>query len=127
MPHLVVHAREEDLDGREAELITALTEAVVAVYGEWAREIVNVQLIGIPGRRWGIAGRAPEAPTTAISLGVRQALFDRPDTEQLVRGLIAAVTDAVAAVFGAPARPRVTVELIATPPGRTGVAGVLAG
>lgn len=48
MPHLTVHALESDLSGRESALIEALTDAVVAVYGEWAREIAVVHLIGLP-------------------------------------------------------------------------------
>ena len=47
---------ESELAGRETPLIATLTEAVVAVYGEWAREIVEVRLIGVPAGRWGIGG-----------------------------------------------------------------------
>ena len=39
--------------------------------------------------------------------------------------LIASVTDAVASVFGEQSRAGITVELVATPSGRTGVGGVL--
>ena len=46
MPHLTVHALEGDLAGREAALAAALTDSIAAVYGEWARELVTVQLIG---------------------------------------------------------------------------------
>ena len=44
MPHLSVHVLESDLNGRETALIRKLTDAVVAVYGEWARSIAVVQL-----------------------------------------------------------------------------------
>ena len=37
--------------------------------------------------------------------------------------LAAALTDATASVFGEPSRARTTVELVATPAGRTGVGG----
>jgi hypothetical protein len=53
-------------------------------------------------------------------------MFSRPDARKLVPTLIASVTDAVVSVFGEHSRAGVTVELIATPPGRTGIAGVLA-
>lgn len=125
MPHLELHAREEDLAGREADLIDALTTAVVDVYGDWARSIVDVRLTGIPAGRWAIGGRAVETPTVAISFGVRQALFERPDADQLVRRLVAVLTDAVTSAFGDAARSGVTVDLVAVPPGRTSVGGAL--
>jgi hypothetical protein len=49
-----------------------------------------------------------------------------PDADELVPRLITSVTDAVASVFGEQSRPGITVELIATPAGRTGVGGLLA-
>jgi hypothetical protein len=58
MPHLTVVALEDDLVGREAALAAALTDAVVQVYGDWARPLVNIQLVGyraaagsLPARR----------------------------------------------------------------------------
>ena len=54
MPHLTARVPEAQLAGREAALITALTDAVVEVYGEWARDLVVVHLDGIPGGRWGV-------------------------------------------------------------------------
>jgi phenylpyruvate tautomerase PptA (4-oxalocrotonate tautomerase family) len=125
MPHLEVHAQEEDLAGREGSLIGALTAAVAGVYGEWVREQVEVRLNGLPRARWGIGGRVPEAPTVAIKLSVREELFARPDATQVIDALVGAVTDAVAAVLGEPARPGVRVELVATPAGRTATAGVI--
>ena len=39
MPHVVLFAVEEQLVGREAELVAVLTDAVVSLYDEWARSI----------------------------------------------------------------------------------------
>ena len=60
MPHVTARMPEAQLVGRESALITALTDAVVQVYGEWARDLVVVHLDGIPQGRWGIGGRAPQ-------------------------------------------------------------------
>jgi phenylpyruvate tautomerase PptA (4-oxalocrotonate tautomerase family) len=115
MPHLTVHASESDLAGREADLIGKLTEAVVAVYGEWAREIAVVRLVGVPAGRWGIGGKPAEAPPPAVTFGIRATVFDRPDATDLLSRLTAGVTDAVAAVLGERVRPGVTVEFVGTP------------
>ncbi|MBO0869209.1 MAG: hypothetical protein J2P15_11630 [Micromonosporaceae bacterium] len=125
MPHLTVHALETDLAGRESALIEALTDAVVAVYGEWARDIAVVHLIGLPVSRWGIGGKPAQAPAPSVTFGIREAAFDRPDAEQIAARLVSGVTDAVVAVFGEGVRAGVTVELVGTPAGRTGVGGVL--
>ncbi|WP_433381941.1 hypothetical protein ACQPZX_18015 [Actinoplanes sp. CA-142083] len=122
MPHLTVHALESDLAGREPELIAALTDAVVAVYGDWAREIAEVLLIGVPENRWGTAGSAP-APR--VTFGIRAGVFDRPDAAEVLSRLAAAVTDAVAAAVGEQVRAGVTVEFVGSPDGRTAVGGVL--
>jgi phenylpyruvate tautomerase PptA (4-oxalocrotonate tautomerase family) len=53
-------------------------------------------------------------------------VFDRPDAADLTARLIAGVTEAVVAVFGERVRAGVTVELVASPAGRTGVGGVIA-
>jgi phenylpyruvate tautomerase PptA (4-oxalocrotonate tautomerase family) len=124
MPHLTVHALEGDLAGREAALAEALTDSIAAVYGEWARELVTVQLVGVPVGRWAVGGRLVQTASPALSLGVREAMFARPDAEELIRRLIASLTDAAAAVFGEQSRARTTVELVATPAGRTGVGGL---
>jgi phenylpyruvate tautomerase PptA (4-oxalocrotonate tautomerase family) len=124
MPHLTVHALEDDLAGREATLAEALTDSIAAVYGEWARELVTVQLIGVPVGRWAVGGRLVRTASPAVTLGVREAMFARPAAEELIRQLIASLTDAVASVFGEQSRARTTVELVATPAGRTGVGGV---
>lgn len=125
MPHLTVHVLESELSGREAELIGALTEAVVGVYGEWAREIVEVRLIGLPAGRWGIGGRPAQAPSPSVIFGIREAAFERPDAQDIVARLVAGVTDAIVSVFGEHVRSGVTVELVGTPEGRTGIGGLV--
>ena len=56
MPHFNVHMFEEALDGEvEPATIRALTDALVEVYGERARELAVVEVFGIPRHRWGIA------------------------------------------------------------------------
>jgi phenylpyruvate tautomerase PptA (4-oxalocrotonate tautomerase family) len=124
VPHLTVHALEDDLAGREAALAEALTDSIAAVYGEWARELVTVQLVGVPVGRWAVGGRLVQTASPALSLGVREAMFARPDAEELIRRLIASLTEAAAEVFGEQSRARTTVELVATPAGRTGVGGL---
>ena len=126
MPHLSVHVLESDLAGRETALIDKLTDAVVAVYGEWARPIADVRLIGLPPHRWGIGGTPAQAPSPSVTFGIREAAFTRPDADEIVARLVAAVTDAVVEVFGERVRAGVTVELVATPAGRTAIGGVIA-
>jgi phenylpyruvate tautomerase PptA (4-oxalocrotonate tautomerase family) len=69
MPHLTARVPEAQLAGREPALITALTDAVVEVYGEWARDLVVVHLDGVPRGRWGIGGRAVDDAAPAITFG----------------------------------------------------------
>lgn len=126
MPHLTVHVLEDRLAGHEPALITSLTDAVVSVYGEWAREIAVVQLVGVPAGRWGVGGRPADDAAPAVTFGIREAAFARPDAAELAARLVEAVTDAVAAVLGEAVRAGVTVELVGTPEGRTAVGGVLA-
>jgi phenylpyruvate tautomerase PptA (4-oxalocrotonate tautomerase family) len=123
MPHLIVYASEADLAGREAHVISALTDAVAAVYGEWAREIAVVQLIGLAPGRWGIGGRPATAPAPRVTFGIKDAAFSRPDAEEIVARLVTGVTEALVAVFGERVRPGTTVELVGTPAGRSGVGG----
>lgn len=125
MPHLTVHVLEEDLAGRETPLIEALTDAVAAVYGEWARDIAVVQLVGLPAHRWGIGGKPARSPAPSVTFGIKEAAFSRPDAREVLAGLVSAVTDALVSVFGERVRPGVTVELVGSPAGRTGVGGVL--
>ncbi len=125
MPHLTVHVLESDLVGRETDLIEALTDAVVAVYGDWAREIVVVQLIGLPASRWAIGGKPAQAPSPSVTFGIKEAAFERPDAAEIVARLVSGVTDAVVAVFGERVRSGVAVELVGTPAGRSGIGGVV--
>jgi phenylpyruvate tautomerase PptA (4-oxalocrotonate tautomerase family) len=125
MPHLDVHVLESDLAGREAALIAKLTDAVVAVYGEWARSIAVVRLTGVPANRWGVGGVAAEAPAPSVTFGIKDAAFSRPDAGDIVARLVSGVTDAVVAVFGERVRAGVTVELVGVPAGRSGVGGVV--
>ncbi|WP_030443318.1 tautomerase family protein [Actinoplanes subtropicus] len=125
MPHLTVYAPEPALAGREAPLIAALTEAVVEVYGEWAREIAVVLLIGVPPGRWGQGGRPIDAPAPRVTFGIRATVFDRPDAAEILSRLTAGVTEAIASVLGDHFRSDVTVEFVGAPDGHTGVGGVL--
>jgi phenylpyruvate tautomerase PptA (4-oxalocrotonate tautomerase family) len=115
MPHLSVHVLESDLGGRETELMEKLTDAVVAVYGEWARSIAVVQLIGLPPNRWGIGGTPARAPSPSVTFGIREAVFSRPDADEIVAHLVSEETDAIVDVFGERVRAGVTVELIGSP------------
>lgn len=76
--------------------------------------------------RWGIGGKPAPAPAPSVRFGIREEVFTRPDTEEIVAGLVRGVTDAVVAVFGEQVRSGVTVEFAGTPAGRTGVGGVVA-
>ncbi|MEU3272941.1 hypothetical protein ABZ639_19035 [Saccharomonospora sp. NPDC006951] len=125
MPHLSVYVLETDLAGRENELIEGLTDAIVAVYGDWARDIAVVHLIGLPASRWGIGGKPAQAPSPSVTFGIKEAAFGRPDADDIVARLISGVTEAVVAVFGERVRAGVTVELVGTPAGRSGVGGVV--
>jgi phenylpyruvate tautomerase PptA (4-oxalocrotonate tautomerase family) len=127
MPHLTARVPESRLAGHEPALIAALTDAVVEVYGEWARDLVVVHLDGIPQGRWGIGGRAVDDAAPAITFGIREAALARPDGSQIVARLVAGLTDAVAGVLGEETRDATSVEIVATPEGRTGVGGVIAG
>jgi phenylpyruvate tautomerase PptA (4-oxalocrotonate tautomerase family) len=125
MPHLTARVPEEQLAGNEPALITALTDAVVDVYGQWARDIVVVHLDGVPAGRWGVGGRAADDAAPAITFGIREAALARPDARKIAARLVAGLTDAVARVLGEQARGGTTVELVATPEGRTGIGGAI--
>jgi phenylpyruvate tautomerase PptA (4-oxalocrotonate tautomerase family) len=124
MPHLSVYVSEKDLAGNEPDLIAALTDAVVSVYGDWVRDHVVVYLIGLPTNRWGIGGKPAADPAPNVTFGLRESVLTRPDADDIVARLIAGVTDALAGVLGERIRPGTTVELVGTRPGRTGLAGV---
>ena len=125
MPHLTVRMPETHLAGREPALIAALTDAVVQVYGEWARDLVVVQLDGIPQGRWGIGGKAVDNAAPAITFGIREAALTRPEGNQTAALLVAGLTGAVASVLGEKARSGTIVELVATPEGRAGLGGTI--
>ena len=125
MPHLMVYASEDDLAGRESDVITALTDAVADVYGEWARGIAVVQMIGLPAGRWGIGGTAAKSPAPRVVFGIRAAAFTRPDAEDIVARLVAGVTEALVGVFGERIRSGVEVELVGIPAGRSSVGGLV--
>ena len=127
MPHVTARVPEAWLAGREPALITALTESVVYVYGEWARDLVVVHLDGIPRGRWGVGGRAADDAAPAITFGIREAALTRPGGSETAARLVAALTDAVASVLGEQARGGTSVELVATPEGRSGLGGAMAG
>jgi phenylpyruvate tautomerase PptA (4-oxalocrotonate tautomerase family) len=126
MPHLTARVPEAQLAGREPALIAALTDAVVQVYGEWVRDTVIVHLDGVPRGRWGIGGRAVDDAAPAITLGIREAALTRPDGHEIAARLVATLTDAVASVLGEQSRSGTSVELVATPAGRVGLAGAIA-
>jgi phenylpyruvate tautomerase PptA (4-oxalocrotonate tautomerase family) len=127
MPHVTARVPEARLAGREPALITALTDAVVQVYGEWARDLVVVHLDGVPRGRWGIGGRTADDAAPAITFGIREAALTRPGGDQTAARLVAGLTEAVVGVLGEQARGGTSVELVATPEGRSGVGGTIAG
>ncbi|MDR6317439.1 hypothetical protein [Actinoplanes couchii] len=70
MPHLSVHAPETDLTGNEPRLIAALTEAVVAVYGDWARpSSTSACTVSHPAAGESAASRpaVPRRPSRSVS------------------------------------------------------------
>ena len=125
MPHMTARVPEAQLAGREPALITALTEAVVEVYGEWARDLVVVQLDGIPPGRWGIGGQVADDAAPAITFGIREAALARRGGREIAARLVARLTDAVVGVLGEQARGGTSVELVATPAGRSGIGGAI--
>jgi phenylpyruvate tautomerase PptA (4-oxalocrotonate tautomerase family) len=125
MPHLTVHALDHQLDGHEQTLAAALTEAVVAVYGEWAREIAVVQLVGLPAGRWTVGGEAPDTVAPAVTFGIRAGALTRPDTPDILRRLATGVTDAIAGTLGEDLRAGTVVEFVGQPDEFTAVGGHL--
>jgi phenylpyruvate tautomerase PptA (4-oxalocrotonate tautomerase family) len=124
MPHLQVRLAEDVLDGTvEERLIAELTEAIVSVYGEWARPIAVVELVGIRPGRWGQGGVAT-APVPAVTLRIREEALLPPEGDARAARLIGALTDAVGRALGAPAAEHVTVDLLGVPAARSGVGGV---
>lgn len=127
MPHLTVYAMEEQLAGRESVLISTLTDTVARIYGEWARELVVVQLLALPAGRWGVGGHAVDNPPPIVSFGIREVALTRPDGPQIVARLAADVTDSVAQVLGDELRAGVLVEFRPQHDDRTALGGRLVG
>ncbi|NUS91635.1 MAG: hypothetical protein HOQ36_04370 [Nocardia sp.] len=125
MPHLTVHVLERDLAGREAGLIAGLTDTVVEVYGEWARSIVDVRLIGLPAGRWAIGGVPVAAAAPKVTFGIKEAVFERADGREVLARLVSGVTEVMVSEYGEEVRSGVTVEFVGALDGRTGVGGVL--
>lgn len=127
MPHVTVLATEPQLAGNEDALITALTDAVASVYGDWARPIVVVRLIGVPTGRWAIGGVASAQPAPEVSFGIRAGALTRPEGREIALRLVAAVTDAVATALALADDLRATtiVELVPQPDELVGVGGTL--
>jgi phenylpyruvate tautomerase PptA (4-oxalocrotonate tautomerase family) len=123
MPHVTLYALEEELAGREPGLIEELTNAVVSVYGQWARSSVDVRLIGIPAGRWARGGAAVATASPSVTFGMREEVFARQDAARIVAQLVSAFTDAVTAVFGDDCRDEVLVELVGQPTSRSGLGG----
>ena len=125
MPHFNVHMFEEALDGEvEPATIRALTEALVDVYGERARELVVVEIFGIPRHRWGIGGAPATEHRPTVTLHMREPALHLVDDAP--GRLIASITDAMAVVLGDGVRDLLAVTIVGIPTGRSGVAGQVA-
>lgn len=124
MPHCTVTLADEILDGTTEEpLVVALTDAIVSVYGDWARPLVVVGLQGIPTARFGVGGRVGKAPGPSVLLHSRARLFEQvPDAAPR---LVSVLTDAVTSVLGEDVRPGVGVTLVGVPDNRSGEGGTL--
>ncbi|MFJ8086463.1 hypothetical protein ACIQ6Y_38635 [Streptomyces sp. NPDC096205] len=127
MPHFTVYIRDEALDGTvEPQLISALTDAVGAVYGDGFRRLVGVDLIGVPQHRRGIGGVPTGKDAPRVTLSMREAAYHVAEVPDAPARLVAGVTDALAGVLGEHIREQVIVTLEGVPDGRTGVAGNVA-
>ena len=127
MPHVTLYAVEEELAGREPDLIEELTSAVVSVYGEWIRGSVEVKLIGIPVGRWARGGAVVTTAAPSVIFGMREEVFAREDAATVVARLVSTFTEAVTAVFGDDCRDMVLVELVGQPTSRSGLGGQVIG
>ncbi|MGW4913240.1 tautomerase family protein [Streptomyces sp. NPDC004270] len=127
MPHFSLHIREETLDGTvEAKLISALTDAVGAVYGTEFRRLVGVELVGVPQHRRGIGGVPTEDDVPLVTLGMRESALHLPHVPDAPARLVAATTDALVDVLGEDVREQIVVTIVGVPGGRSGVAGAMA-
>jgi phenylpyruvate tautomerase PptA (4-oxalocrotonate tautomerase family) len=125
MPHVIVHALETQLAGREKELIRGLSDAVVAVYGEQFRDHVVVQLVGLPIGRWAVGGTTPDEVAPQIAFAIRERALTRPDGHQVAGLLASAVSDAVAEVLGEHHRAGILFDLVGRADDRTAIGGQL--
>ncbi|MFF1838451.1 nuclear transport factor 2 family protein [Streptomyces sp. NPDC058231] len=125
MPHLTVHVLEPQIAGHENDLIARLTDAVTSVYGEWARNLVVVQLAGLAVGRWAVGGVARHEVAPTVTFAMREEELTRADGPQIAARLVAAVTDAVAMALGEQHRDGIVVDLVATRDDRTAVGGRL--
>ncbi|HEX5947173.1 MAG TPA: hypothetical protein VFY82_12880 [Acidimicrobiales bacterium] len=122
MPHFNVHLVEESLDGVVVgATIRALTDAVVAVYGERARSLAVVEILGVPRSRWGVGGVPAADHRPIVTLHMREPALHMVDDAPA--RLIAAITDAMVGVLGDPVRDHLVVTIVGIPTGRSGVAG----
>ncbi|MFF0488399.1 4-oxalocrotonate tautomerase family protein [Nocardia sp. NPDC004068] len=110
MPHLTLYALEPQLAGREDALVAGLTDAVVAVYGEWARRLVAVRLVGVPSGRWAVGGVRGENVAPSVEFGIKAGALARPDGPEIAGRLAAGVTDVLAEVFGERFRDDIMIE-----------------
>ena len=106
--------------------MAALTEAVVAVYGEWVRPLVAVRLDGVPAGRWAVGGQVVDATAPEVTFGIRAGALARPDGTAIAQRLVADITDALATVLGAQFREHTLVELVPQRGDMVGVGGLLA-
>lgn len=125
MPHLTVHALEAQLSGHEADLIARLTDAVTSVYGEWARDLVVVQLAGLAAGRWAVGGVVHPDVAPTVTFAIREKALTGADGPQIAARLVEAVTDAVATTLGEERRRGIVVDLVGTRDDRTAVGGHL--
>jgi phenylpyruvate tautomerase PptA (4-oxalocrotonate tautomerase family) len=125
VPHFNVHMFEEALDGEvEPATIRALTDALVEVYGERARELAVVEIFGIPRHRWGIGGTPAVEHRPTVTLHLREPALHLVDDAP--ERLIAAITDAMARVLGDDVCAHLAVTIVGIPTGRSGLAGQVA-
>jgi phenylpyruvate tautomerase PptA (4-oxalocrotonate tautomerase family) len=126
MPHFTVHLLEETLDSSvERQVIEALTDAVVGVYGAQARQLVVVELFGVPRGRWGVGGVAIERIEPVVTLTMREPALHRATIDDVPARLIESITDAMTDVFGPDVRDHVHVQVVGIPTGRSGIGGAV--
>ncbi|AIO69702.1 2-hydroxymuconate tautomerase family protein [Burkholderia oklahomensis] len=113
MPTLEVYLPAGHRDARKAELIDRLTAATVAAIGAPA-ESVRILLSELPATHIGLGGRsAADGAPPALPVIVAILISGRADEQK--RALIAALSDASAAVLDAPLQAiRVIVKDIPT-------------